>query len=89
MQKDITDAVRELLNSFRLPGESQQISRVTEIFAETYLASGPPDFKSADPIFVLTFSIIMLNTDLHSPQIRVRSSVCVPQKSADRSSRNA
>ncbi|KAI5835636.1 Sec7-domain-containing protein [Schizophyllum commune Tattone D] len=70
--KDITDAVRELLNSFRLPGESQQISRVTEIFAETYLASGPPDFKSADPIFVLTFSIIMLNTDLHSPQIRKR-----------------
>ncbi|KAL1746973.1 hypothetical protein HDZ31DRAFT_32906 [Schizophyllum fasciatum] len=70
--KDITDAVRELVNSFRLPGESQQISRVTEIFAETYLASGPPNFKSSDPIFVLTFSIIMLNTDQHSPQIRKR-----------------
>ncbi|TRM59389.1 hypothetical protein BD626DRAFT_550235 [Schizophyllum amplum] len=70
--KDVTDAVRELLNSFRLPGESQMISRIAEMFAETYFATGPPEFKKQDSIFVITFSIIMLNTDQHSPQVRKR-----------------
>lgn len=40
-QKGVADAMRELLESFRLPGESQQISRITETFASIYFASGP------------------------------------------------
>lgn len=40
-QKPIADALRELLESFRLPGEAQQISRIAETFAEVYFASGP------------------------------------------------
>jgi brefeldin A-resistance guanine nucleotide exchange factor 1 len=42
-QKHIADAMRELLESFRLPGEAQQISRITETFAAIYFASGPGD----------------------------------------------
>lgn len=33
--------MREFMEAFRLPGEAQQISRITEIFAEVYFASGP------------------------------------------------
>lgn len=33
--------MRELLEAFRLPGESQQIARITETFAEIYFASKP------------------------------------------------
>ena len=40
-QKPVADAMRELLESFRLPGESQQISRIAETFASIYFASGP------------------------------------------------
>jgi len=33
--------MRELLETFRLPGEAQQIARITETFAATYFASSP------------------------------------------------
>jgi brefeldin A-resistance guanine nucleotide exchange factor 1 len=62
-----------MLESFRLPGEAQQIDRITETFAQVYCAANPDgDVKNADAAYVLAFSIIMLNTDLHSPQIRKR-----------------
>ncbi|KAL5490206.1 GEA2 [Sanghuangporus weigelae] len=70
--KPVADALRELLESFRLPGESQQIARITETFAEVYFATGPAGIKSQDSVYILTYSIIMLNTDLHNPQIRKR-----------------
>ncbi|KAG6909836.1 hypothetical protein DXG01_015109 [Tephrocybe rancida] len=71
-QKPVAEALRELLESFRLPGESQQISRITETFASIYFASGPEEIKSQDAVYVLAYSIIMLNTDLHNPQVRKR-----------------
>ncbi|KAI5124326.1 hypothetical protein M0805_008933 [Coniferiporia weirii] len=73
--KPVAEAIRELLESFRLPGESQQINRITETFAEVYFASEPADIKSQDAVYVLTYSIILLNTDLHNPQIRARMSL--------------
>jgi hypothetical protein len=33
--------MRELLETFRLPGEAQQIARITETFASIYFAAGP------------------------------------------------
>ncbi|KAK4697919.1 golgi-specific brefeldin A-resistance guanine nucleotide exchange factor 1, partial [Phenoliferia sp. Uapishka_3] len=73
--KIICDAMRELLEQFRLPGESQQINRITETFAEVYFATNPPEIKSQDAVYVLSYSIIMLNTDLHSPQVRARMDI--------------
>lgn len=40
-QKSIADAMRELLESFRLPGEAQPISRITETFAEHFFSFRP------------------------------------------------
>jgi hypothetical protein len=44
-QKSVADAIRELLEAFRLPGESQQINRIAETFAEYYFASEPGELK--------------------------------------------
>jgi len=70
---EVDRAIRVLLSGFRLPGESQKIDRIMEKFAERYVSCNPESierFKSADNIFALAFGIIMLQTDLHSDQIR-------------------
>eukprot|EP00980_Cylindrotheca_fusiformis_P022759 scaffold9704_cov113-Cylindrotheca_fusiformis.AAC.3 len=41
-----------------------------EKFAERYTAQNPDVFPTADVAFILAFSIIMLNTDLHNPAIK-------------------
>jgi len=41
-----------------------------EKFAERYTEQNPAVFPSADVAFILAFSIIMLNTDLHNPAIK-------------------
>jgi len=53
-----------------LPGEAQKISRTMEVFAEKYYKSNPTVFPNADAAFVLSFSLIMLNTDAHSIAIQ-------------------
>jgi Sec7-like guanine-nucleotide exchange factor len=64
------DAIRYYLSGFRLPGEAQKIDRIMEKFAERYTAQNPDAFATADVAFILSFSIIMLNTDLHNPAIK-------------------
>jgi len=66
----IPDALRHFLVDFRLPGEAQVIDRIMESFADQYVAGNPNVFSNGDTVFVLAFSIIMLNTDLHSPSIK-------------------
>eukprot|EP01034_Spumella_vulgaris_P022368 gene22368-28490_t len=64
-------ALRMFLGHFRLPGEAQCIDRIMEAFAGhlfTHLGVGKP-FASADAAFILAFSTILLNTDLHNPGI--------------------
>ncbi|GFH25080.1 SEC7 domain-containing protein, partial [Haematococcus lacustris] len=45
-----------------------------EKFAERYLKCNPTSFKSADVAYVLAYSVIMLNTDLHNPQVKKKMS---------------
>ena len=55
---------------FRLPGEAQQIDRVMDAFAEHYCQQNPTIFEEPDTCFILSFSIIMLNTALHNPNAK-------------------
>lgn len=76
-QMDFTDlefvsALRKLLQSFRLPGEAQKIDRFMLKFAEKYIKDNSNVFSNADSAYILAYSVIMLNTDLHSPQIKNR-----------------
>jgi brefeldin A-inhibited guanine nucleotide-exchange protein len=64
------DAMRLFLAGFRLPGEAQKIDRIMEKFAEKFTYQNPDIFPSADTAFILAFSVIMLNTDLHNPSIK-------------------
>jgi brefeldin A-inhibited guanine nucleotide-exchange protein len=64
------EAIRLFLSGFRLPGEAQKIDRIMEKFAERYTSQNPEVFPSADTAFILAFSVIMLNTDLHNPSIK-------------------
>uniref|UniRef100_A0A8B9TGQ7 ADP ribosylation factor guanine nucleotide exchange factor 1 n=1 Tax=Anas platyrhynchos TaxID=8839 RepID=A0A8B9TGQ7_ANAPL len=70
--KDFVSALRMFLEGFRLPGEAQKIDRLMEKFAARYLEcnQGQTLFASADTAYVLAYSIIMLTTDLHSPQVK-------------------
>lgn len=63
------DALRRFLQSFRLPGEAQKIDRFMLQFASRYLAGNPNAFASSDTAYVLAYSAIMLNTDLHSGKV--------------------
>lgn len=69
---EVVAALRMLLEEFRLPGEAQKIDRLMEKFASRYCECNPNNslFQSADTVYVLAFSIIMLTTDLHSPQVK-------------------
>lgn len=75
----LDEALRRLLESFRLPGESAQIERIMETFAEHYFISNrfdengvPSEIKSSAAAFVLAYSITMLNTDQHNPSVKHR-----------------
>ena len=48
----------------------RQIDRIMEKFAERFTEQNPKVFPTADAAFILSFSIIMLNTDLHNPAIK-------------------
>ncbi|OBA28500.1 Sec7-domain-containing protein, partial [Hanseniaspora valbyensis NRRL Y-1626] len=67
-----TDALRNFLQKFRLPGEGQKIDRFMLKFAERFVEQNPDVFAKADTAYVLAYAVIMLNTDLHSPQIKKR-----------------
>lgn len=67
----VDEALRILLNSFRLPGESPLIERIVTEFANKYHGtSGTEDVADKDAVFVLTYAVIMLNTDQHNPNVK-------------------
>ncbi|KAL1308132.1 hypothetical protein HN51_050068 [Arachis hypogaea] len=70
--KDTTldTALRLFLETFRLPGESQKIQRVLEAFSERYYEQSPQILANKDAALLLSYSIIMLNTDHHNVQVK-------------------
>mmetsp|Transcript_15238 Transcript_15238/g.37592 ORF Transcript_15238/g.37592 Transcript_15238/m.37592 type:complete len:1844 (-) Transcript_15238:106-5637(-) len=81
-RQSLIDGLRMFLACFRLPGEAQQIDRILQAFADSCgnlceessrgalkLFSDDPK-RAADVAFLLSFSIIMLNTDQHNDNIR-------------------
>lgn len=67
----VDEALRQMLNTFRLPGEAQLIDKIVQSFTEKYWASGDHDeIAEKDAVYVLSFAIIMLNTDQHNPNLK-------------------
>lgn len=71
-------ALREYLESFRLPGESQKIYRILESWSRQFYRQCPGFFKSADAVLILSFSLVLLNTDKHNRTVSIWSAqLCV------------
>lgn len=68
----LTTALRRFLQAFRLPGEAQKIDRYMLKFAERYTEGNKTAFANADTAYKLAYSVIMLNTDAHNPQVKHR-----------------
>jgi brefeldin A-resistance guanine nucleotide exchange factor 1 len=69
--KRVDEALRELLEAFRLPGESALIERIVTCFSEKYCDQSTPEgVADKDAVYVLTYAIIMLNTDQHNPNLK-------------------
>ena len=60
------------MTSFQLPGESQKIDRVMEMFSKCYVACNPGSIFNEESAYIFSFSIIMLQTTLHNPSVRFR-----------------
>ena len=77
--EDITidEGIRHYLLGFRIPGESQCINRYMESFAKRFVSLNPDHFETEDAAYVLAYSIIMLQTDLHNPNIKEEKKISV------------
>ena len=74
----IDTALRKFQTYFRMPGEAQKIERLVEVFSGRYCQCNREivaTLHSSDTVFILAFAIILLNTDLHTPNIKVRKCV--------------
>ena len=67
---NLDTALRLFLETFRLPGESQKIQRVLEAFSERYYEQSPQILANKDAALLLSYSLIMLNTDQHNIQVK-------------------
>lgn len=65
----LDDALRALSNVLIIPGEAQVVSRVLNQFSRVYQRDNPQCFPDEDRVFLVSFSLMMLNTDLHNPAI--------------------
>lgn len=72
-EQELVPSLRKFLQSFQLPGEAQQIDRIIGKFAQRYVKSTHEKdgiFIDEDTAYLLAFSIVLLNTDLHHPNVR-------------------
>lgn len=66
---NILAAFRELCSKVTVRAESQQLNRVIDAFAERWCAcNANHGFKDLDVVHTITYSILMLNTDLHTAE---------------------
>ncbi|KAJ2904473.1 hypothetical protein MKZ38_008004 [Zalerion maritima] len=72
--KRVDEALRIMLETFRLPGESPLIERIIIEFTEQYFKDWTPEeVADKDSLYVLTYAVIMLNTDQHNPNVKNES----------------
>lgn len=51
-----------------------QIDRIMDSFAQQYCEQNPNLFEEKDPCYIMSFSIVMLNTALHNPNVKNKPS---------------
>lgn len=65
----VLGAMRGLCNKLYMKAESQQLDRIVDAFSDRWCECNPNHgFKSSSVIYTLAYSILLLNTDLHSEE---------------------
>lgn len=75
----VDEAMRTMYACFIPPGESQQIERINKEFADGYVRQNPTVFSNPGNVEFMGFAIMMLNTDLHNPNIEEKRRMKVEQ----------
>lgn len=57
---------RSLSGPMFMPGEGQIIDHIIQTFSDCYIHQNP-QYKNPNELFVLSFALVMLNSDLHNP----------------------
>ena len=70
--KMFDQSLREFQSAFRMPGEAQKIDRILNAFGSQYYLSDTSTFGNEDAVYVLAFSCIMLNSDLHNESVKTK-----------------
>jgi len=75
LQGELCEAMGELMQVFRLPGESSRLDRTVEAFTGEWFQRNQHDaqvcpFASADGAYVLTVCLFMLNTNSFNPNCK-------------------
>ncbi|CEF60735.1 Sec7 domain and Pleckstrin homology domain, spectrin-type and Pleckstrin homology domain and Pleckstrin homology-like domain and Sec7 domain, alpha orthogonal bundle-containing protein [Strongyloides ratti] len=65
----IDAALREFLKHVTLHGEPTAVSDVIMLFASRYFITNPTLYKNVDDVHYLICALLLLNTDLHNPNI--------------------
>ncbi|CAH8495387.1 unnamed protein product [Heterobilharzia americana] len=75
--QEVDEALRLLLGCFRTPGESQKIVHLLNEFQAAYVEQNSTrvkaQFRSSDTVMILAYAIVMLHTDMYSPNVRPQS----------------
>ena len=64
-------ALRAFLSEFRMPGEGQVVDRFMNRFSAAFCEQHEGIFADPDAAYVLSYSMMMLNTTLHNPNVDV------------------
>eukprot|EP01043_Picozoa_sp_COSAG02_P058727 COSAG02_NODE_7357_length_3048_cov_2.695901_3_plen_799_part_01 len=75
----VDEAMRTMYACFIPPGESQQIERINKEFSDGYVRQNPDVFSNPGNVEFMGFAIMMLNTDLHNPNIEEKRRMKVEQ----------
>ncbi|XP_023984978.1 IQ motif and SEC7 domain-containing protein 3 isoform X2 [Physeter macrocephalus] len=70
---ELDEALRKFQAHIRVQGEAQKVERLIETFSQRYCMCNPEvvrQFHNPDTVFILAFAVILLNTDMYSPNIK-------------------
>ncbi|XP_038164679.1 IQ motif and SEC7 domain-containing protein 1 isoform X2 [Cyprinodon tularosa] len=70
---ELDEGLRRFQAHIRVQGEAQKVERLIEAYSQRYCICNPGvvrQFRNPDTIFILAFAIILLNTDMYSPNVK-------------------
>ena len=76
--QNLLTATRQLCAKLYLKAESQELDRILSSFTKSYLQQHPNNVfqtKNFEQIYIIIYSLILLNTSLHNPQLNKRSRI--------------